>query len=136
MDNISIILSIFGALGIGAGVWNIIERMINYKLEKKKILFEKKFQAFSELSENILGLAIHKEDRIINPFENQAASAKARLLISDKNLNNKIYKFFVTLDDFVTGKKEGDKDFAQLQKEGIELVNDLNKDLKNTINLK
>lgn len=136
MEKFSIFLAIVGAFGIGSGAWNIADRYLSYKLERKKILFEKKFKAYAELSECILGFALHEKGEARNVFQNLAASANARLLTSDKKLDEKICIFFVKLDEFVVGKEESasnEADYMQLQKDGQKIIEELNKDLKNTI---
>lgn len=129
-----IFISIVGGLGIGTGIWSLIERIFNYKLEKNKIIFEKKFQAFSELSENILGMGL--QDKIEkNVFETLSLSTKARLLIEDKKLNSKIHNYFINLDGFASLPKEkrSDKSFYKIQKEGREIFIELSENLKNTL---
>lgn len=127
-------LYIFSGLGIGAGLWTIIDRIVGYRLERKKILFDKKYIAFAELSEYIFGLTAHKKPAP-NLFESLAASAKARLLISDMELDRRINNFFVDLDALSDEKDhtKGQKIFNELQKEGGEIVKKLKRDLESTL---
>lgn len=141
MDNTIIMtpLQIVGVLGIGSGIWVIIEKITQYKLDKKKFLFKEKLEAFDLLAKNIVGFSLHKK-LPITVFDNFANSARARLMINDRKLDRKIHQFFITLDLLINNEtkedredNELDKKWKQLQEEALEIIDSLKNDLNNTI---
>ncbi|MDP2921764.1 MAG: hypothetical protein Q8O12_05320 [Candidatus Omnitrophota bacterium] len=131
-------LQMIGAFGLGSGIWAIIEKVVQYKLDKKKFLFKEKIEAFDQLTRNIIGFSLHNK-LSITVFENFANSARARLMINDKKLDRKISQFFVDLDLLTvatsdsTKVKELDGKWEKLQKESLEILDDLKENLNNTL---
>lgn len=136
MEVATLTIGFIGALGIGSGIWSIIQYTHRYHLERRKVLFERKLEAFASLTEAILGLASHgKDQRTL--FDNLAISAKARLLITDKDLDTKIHNFFVDLDElYEVEERYGYFDqtkYQTIQDLGASILKHLSKDLYRTL---
>lgn len=131
------LIQLVGASGIGVGIWAIIDKWIQNNLDKKKFLYKEKLEAFSSLTKNIIGFGLH--DNLTNVFDDFANSAKSRLLIKNKKLDNKVHSFFVKLDALKYKKpeeksnKNNEQEWAYLQKEALEILDDLKNDLDNTL---
>lgn len=138
------IIQLVGVSGFGVGIWAIIDKWIQNNLDKKKFLYKEKLEAFSLLSKNIIGFGLYgKFSKDV--FNNFADSAKARLLIKNKELDKKIHNFFVKLDLKINSiekeiknknnenENENDKKWSYLQKESLEILDALKKDLDNTL---
>ncbi len=144
MDNVitmtpwQITLQMIGALGLGSGIWAIVEKIMQYKLDKKKFLFKEKLEAFDSLTKNIIGFSLHKK-LPITVFENFANSSRARLMINDKKLDRKIEQFFIDLDLLTVAtkdperEKELDEKWRRLQEESLEILDALKENLNNTL---
>lgn len=144
--NLEIIIQLISASGFGVGIWVIIDKWIQNNLDRKKFLYKEKLEAFSLLTKNIVGFGLY-DNSSRNVFNDFADSARARLLIQDKKLDGKINSFFVKLDllkvDSLEDKrlekeikeksKENDQKWFNLQKEALEILDDLKKDLYNTL---
>ena len=135
MNTWNIIMGMIGTLGVGSLITSIITGKMNYALDKKKILFDRKLEAFARLSENILGLGLQEREESLNVFQNRAISANAIMLISNKKLVRDINNFFIELDNvaFNEDTKNKDERFIKLQEEGNRIVNELRKDLDKTL---
>lgn len=135
--NWEIILIFIGAFGIGTGTWGIIDKIIQYNFDKKKFLFKEKLEAFDSLAKNIIGFSLYKK-LPTNVFEDYAESARARLFISDKELDRNIKQFFTDLDLLKNPLKNDDKlildkKWKKLQEEAVDILDALKKDLNNTL---
>lgn len=124
--------TILTSFSVGAIVTVMVDRLMIFKLEKKKILFERKFACFSKLSSMILGLSLGKEINK-NVFEDLSSTAEARLFISDEQLDKDIHNFFLDLDKFRTDKNTSREDFGNLQKKGLRIFENLKVDLRKTL---
>ncbi|MBE0433495.1 hypothetical protein IBX73_08525 [candidate division WOR-3 bacterium] len=89
----TLILSVVGSAAFGAVVGKIVDAFllsrVNERFERGKWLRQVKFEAFANLSEEILAWGI-KSGVADNPWRFRALGAGAILLIEDKNLINEI----------------------------------------------
>jgi len=138
-----IIIALIGTLGIGSGLWSVIDRMMQYNLNRKSLIYKEKLEAFTLLSENILGTGIQK-DKSRNVFDTLAVSARARLLIHNKELDNKIHNFFIELDRIADIAEEAEcfqdqnsnnigNAWVENQELGREILNELKEDLSKVL---
>jgi len=137
------ILALIGAVGIGTGIWGFIDRITQYRLEKRKIVFNEKLKAFTILVKDILGFSLYYTGRLHElektVFDNLANSSKARLLILDKKIDKKIHSFFIDLD-LLKHKKNKDsdtskfnKEWERLNKEALEILELLKENLAKSL---
>lgn len=161
MNILTLVGTIVGSVAFGAVAGKLLEAYllapISDRFERKRWLRERKIEAFTKLTEEMLSLGLERglQD---NPWRFRALGAKAILLIEDKKLINDIQKFIDELyaictdlstkvtsnlpDDFSitlpNGKKATKKDLERgvaldiMGKEAIKIADKLGKNLRNT----
>ncbi|RXJ87966.1 hypothetical protein [Arcobacter sp. CECT 8985] len=107
-----------------------ITTKVNNKNDQKKWLRTTKLEAFSKLSQEILSIDLNnlkdENTRSIKEY-----SAKTILLLEDKKLMNQIEDYLTNLINLNKTSDDRSKDMKQiLDKKGIDLVMNLNKNLK------
>ncbi|WP_320043853.1 hypothetical protein [uncultured Desulfobacter sp.] len=107
---------LIGAIGIGAILTKILDIVwLQNSIEKKEHfawLREKRIEAFSKLSKELISFGLH-DKKLKNPFEIFAIASEAMLLIEDEVLIKKIDQHIVKLDEFNRGIDE--KNFSEEQ---------------------
>ncbi|AXX93092.1 hypothetical protein CPU12_12905 [Malaciobacter molluscorum LMG 25693] len=107
-----------------------ITNKVNNKNDQKKWLRTTKLEAFSKLSQEILSIDLNelKPESIRSIKE---YSAKAILLLDDRRLMNQIEDYLTSLINLDKSSEDRSKDLKKiLDKKGIDLVMNLNKNLK------
>jgi|SRR3989344_2657204 len=147
MDWLTITASILGGIGIGTIFTTFLDKLLEANLERQKILYDKKFEAYSNFVEYILGFNAAKNS--LRRFEAYALSTKTRMLLQNDVLDNKIRTYIhewhsleSRMDEMREEKdkkkkdeldKNCEKEFTRLKEEGREIVGSLRKDLKSTL---
>jgi hypothetical protein len=127
----NIFLSIFGALGIGAWIGSVIDRAVEHRLEKKKIIYDKKFEAYTEFAKFSLGFNL-SDDEPKNVFSAMASTAKVNLLLPKQDQVERIQTFVIDLDAFYDLTEDTPayvSEYERLQAESKEIVDMLKSDL-------
>lgn len=132
------------AFGFGAIFVKVIDAAwIQPFLAKKELqswLREKRMDAFSELSRNLLAFSLEDKDNK-GPFENFAIAARAIILVDDECLVKRIDQYIAKRDRLfrISDNKEkleegesGKKIYDELYKEARKIVMELKLELRGT----
>jgi hypothetical protein len=134
-------IQFLGAFSIGALVIKLLDIFLlqrrSIEHDHLKWIREKKYEAYSLLSQDILSMGFSRKNRT-DPFEGYKNASKSILLLNDNNLAHRINTFIVELDrlysitDKPDYKIESDELYKKLYNEARQLVMDLHNDLLST----
>lgn len=97
METLSFILSLIGAFGFGALLTNIIDRILNYRLQKKKFQFEKLYIKRAEVVEETYKKIIdtHRAlESLMAPMQLAGEPTKAEKIKSAVDKGNDFVRYF------------------------------------------
>lgn len=118
-------VQLLSAIGFGALLTKLMDVLWLQKIvrenEYKKWLRDKKLEAYSELTQEILSMGTRYNTRE-DPYKGYALTAKAALLVEDENLALELEEYFTNVSNLYTEGCRSEDDPAKKPEEELDIA--------------